>query len=323
MGLFSSAKCISIGSGVSGSVDLKFKNHKYYVVKTYHSKESFELKKEYHERVLHEFRVLDLLHQENFIQVHRYKVLMNGLTVKMYMEAGTEDMAALLKRNSQSEVSITEILCIWKQLCNGIAYLHSQGLCHRDLKLDNMVMSRENNHLKIIDLATALDSFDGHKSVGIVGSKSYMAPETYSQISYDGKAADVWSVAIVLVYMCTRLFPWASAVRDNEKFVEYRKAREEHEQKCNGNDEIDVIDGNDGTDETDENKDLGGLTNGLGSFIGGLKGLPRDSTGLIMRMLTVEPEKRIKMEDVIEDLWLQHIRCCHDNMECGQEHVLR
>lgn len=320
MGLFSSAKCKFIGSGVSGRVDLKLKNGKYYVVKTYYSKESFELKKEYHERVLHEFRVLDLLHQENFIQVHRFKMLMNGLTVKMYMEAGTEDMAALLRRNSQSEVSTLEVLCIWKQLCNGIAYLHSQGLCHRDLKLDNMVMSRDNNHLKIIDLATALESFDGHKSVGIVGSKSYMAPETYSQISYDGKSADVWSVAIVLIYMCTRLFPWASAVRDNEKFVEYKKAREareEQKQNCDGND------GNDEKDGIDKIEDLSGLTNDTGALIGGLNGIPKDSTELVMRMLTVEPEKRIKMEEMLRDLWFQHIKCCHDAMECGQKHVLR
>lgn len=48
-----------------------------------------------------------------------------------------------------------EIFCVFRQICNGVAYLHSLGLAHRDLKLDNCVMTK-GDVVKLIDFGTAV-----------------------------------------------------------------------------------------------------------------------------------------------------------------------
>lgn len=90
-------------------------------------------------------------------------------------------------------------------------YLHSLGLAHRDLKLDNCVMTTS-NVVKLIDFGTAtVFHYPGKKTTlatGIVGSDPYLAPEVLSEESYDPRKTDVWSVAIIFMCMVLRRFPW-------------------------------------------------------------------------------------------------------------------
>ena len=85
------------------------------------------------------------------------------------------------------------------------------GLAHRDLKLDNCVMSSE-NVVKLIDFGTAtVFHYPGKAhtpATGIVGSDPYLAPEVLVNDSYDPRKSDVWSVAIIFLCMVLRRFPW-------------------------------------------------------------------------------------------------------------------
>lgn len=104
-----------------------------------------------------------------------------------------------------------EIYCVFRQICDGVDYLHSIGLAHRDLKLDNCVMT-ETNVVKIIDFGTAtVFHYPGKqqvKATGVVGSDPYLAPEVLSEESYDPRKTDVWSVAMIFLCMILRRFPW-------------------------------------------------------------------------------------------------------------------
>lgn len=104
-----------------------------------------------------------------------------------------------------------EIYCVFRQICDGVEYLHSMGLAHRDLKLDNCVMT-ENNVVKLIDFGTAtVFHYPGKqqvKATGIVGSDPYLAPEVLSEENYDPRKTDVWSVAMIFLCMILRRFPW-------------------------------------------------------------------------------------------------------------------
>lgn len=292
MGLFKSCKSTLIGESVSGTVSLCERNDQQYVVKKYRSKENYETRKEYRDRVLLEYHTLKQLHHENFISVIKYKVLIDGLTIKMFMDAGTSNLAQLCKKVPVSLVSISEILCLWKQLCNGVRYLHSQGLCHRDLKLENLVMDRAGPTLKIIDLATACKCENGQKAVGIVGSRLYMAPETFSQIEYDGKSADVWSVGIVLLYLANRSFPWGSAVWNDGRFAEYSKI------------------------ESAQADQLGAASsNPLFS------NLPTQIADLDHHLLAIDPLLRYDMETI--HTYSSQIPYCGSGSSCGTVHLLR
>jgi serine/threonine protein kinase len=104
-----------------------------------------------------------------------------------------------------------EIYCVFRQICEGVDYLHSIGLAHRDLKLDNCVMT-VNNVVKLIDFGTAtVFHYPGKKltkASGIVGSDPYLAPEVLTDETYDPRKTDVWSVAIIFMCMTLRRFPW-------------------------------------------------------------------------------------------------------------------
>jgi serine/threonine protein kinase len=109
------------------------------------------------------------------------------------------------------KMSRPEIYCVFRQICDGVEYLHELGLAHRDLKLDNCVMTT-NNVVKLIDFGTAVVfHYPGgahQRASGIVGSDPYLAPEVITQESYDPRKTDVWSVAIIFMCMILRRFPW-------------------------------------------------------------------------------------------------------------------
>ena len=104
-----------------------------------------------------------------------------------------------------------EIYCVFRQLCDGVEYLHEMGLAHRDLKLDNCVMTPD-NIVKLIDFGTAtVFHYPGKAhtpATGVVGSDPYLAPEVLTSPSYDPRKTDVWSVAIIFMCMILRRFPW-------------------------------------------------------------------------------------------------------------------
>lgn len=104
-----------------------------------------------------------------------------------------------------------EIYCVFRQIIDGVAYLHSLGLAHRDLKLDNCVMTTD-NVVKLIDFGTAtVFHYPGSKiqlCSGVVGSDPYLAPEVLTRENYDPRKTDVWSVAMIFLCMILRRFPW-------------------------------------------------------------------------------------------------------------------
>ncbi|TFK54976.1 Pkinase-domain-containing protein [Heliocybe sulcata] len=116
-----------------------------------------------------------------------------------------------------------EIYCVFRQICDGVEYLHSLGLAHRDLKLDNCVMTT-GNVVKLIDFGTATVFHYPGKSTtlatGVVGSDPYLAPEVLSQEQYDPRKTDVWSVGIIFMCMVLRRFPWT--IPDPRKDASFR-----------------------------------------------------------------------------------------------------
>lgn len=116
-----------------------------------------------------------------------------------------------------------EIYCVWRQVIDGVNYLHGMGLAHRDLKLDNCVMTKE-NIVKIIDFGTAtVFHYPGKaptKATGIVGSDPYLAPEVLGGQPYDPQKSDVWSLAMIFLCMTLRRFPWK--IPDTKQDINFR-----------------------------------------------------------------------------------------------------
>lgn len=80
---------------------------------------------------------------------------------------------------------MNNVRTIFKQIIEGINYMHSKNVCHRDIKLENILIDKSLN-LKIIDFGFALCSPPERKIDIFCGTPSYMAPEIVLKKEYSG-----------------------------------------------------------------------------------------------------------------------------------------
>ncbi|XP_033737469.1 serine/threonine-protein kinase PLK1-like [Pecten maximus] len=90
-----------------------------------------------------------------------------------------------------------EVRYYMRQLVEGIKYIHSHNIIHRDLKLGNMLLN-ENMELKIADfgLATKI-GYEGEKKMTVCGTPNYIAPEVLQKRGHSYEA-DVWALGCVM-----------------------------------------------------------------------------------------------------------------------------
>jgi Protein kinase domain. len=91
------------------------------------------------------------------------------------------------------------------QLIEGIEYIHSHGLAHLDLKLDNLLLA-EDYTLKITDFDSCQSEFE--ERIYGAGTIDYRAPEVINRRIYNPKAADIYSAGIILFSLKFHFFPY-------------------------------------------------------------------------------------------------------------------
>lgn len=75
----------------------------------------------------------------------------------------------------------------FKQILDGVEYLHENGVCHRDLKPENLLLEKGSNNLKIIDFGLSnLYKFPHETLQTACGSPCYAAPEMIAGKEYNG-----------------------------------------------------------------------------------------------------------------------------------------
>ncbi|MCJ1398423.1 serine/threonine protein kinase [Xylographa trunciseda] len=206
-----------LGSGAGGSVRLLKRSGDgvTFAVKQFRERHSYESERDYNKKVTAEFCIGSTLHHGNIIETldivqergHWYEV----------MEYAPFDLFAMVMTGKMSR---EEVACSFLQIFAGVTYLHSMGLAHRDLKLDNVVVN-EFGIMKLIDFGSAcVFKYPFENDIvlasGVVGSDPYLAPEVYDNAKYDPQPADIWSLAIIFACMSLRRFPWkAPRVTDN------------------------------------------------------------------------------------------------------------
>lgn len=157
------------------------------------------------ERFQREARAVARLQHRNVVTIHELGEVDATPYIVMEMLGGS-DLDALLRRGEPA--AATAKLDIGIQLCEGLAYAHSQGIVHRDIKPNN-VRVLDDGSVKILDFGIARFVNNTLTQSGtIMGTPSYMAPEQILGQPLDGRA-DLFAAGVLLYELLAGRKPFA------------------------------------------------------------------------------------------------------------------
>ncbi|DAZ96260.1 TPA: hypothetical protein N0F65_012563 [Lagenidium giganteum] len=196
----------------------------------------------------------------NILEFHD-EFLENGCLhiVMEYCDGG--DLLDVLHSMPDRRFRESVALHYFRQVAAGVHFLHSHGIAHRDLSLENVLLRQNVAKLCDFGLSTSTDRVC-HEPVG---KAYYMAPEVVGKLPYDPAAADIWSLGIMLFIMLSGspLAPCASTM--DKTFLAFQAF---------------------------------GVKKILEAW--GLRGAVSDGvTRLLEGMLQIDPAKRVNIEDVL------------------------
>ena len=87
------------------------------------------------------------------------------------------------------------------QIARAIAYIHSFGMCHRDIKPQNILVNRDTGELKLCDFGSAKILSPEESNISYICSRYYRAPELIFGATHYTTAVDVWSYGCVVAEM--------------------------------------------------------------------------------------------------------------------------
>lgn len=119
------------------------------------------------------------------------------------------DLKVFMKNRTKLEDS--EIRFCIAQMIEGLKYLHSQQIIHRDIKAANILLDEKMN-LKIADFGFATTNND----YKVLGTPNYMAPEIFGKKAYDYKV-DIWALGVIIYFLHYNNLPF-NALTANKKF---------------------------------------------------------------------------------------------------------
>lgn len=162
-------------------------------------------------KVFREINALKLLTHPNIVRLE--EVIQNDKYIGIVLEyaSGGELFDHILTHRYLKD----NVACrLFSQLISGVHYLHSKGIVHRDLKLENLLLDKHKNII-ITDFGFA-NSFKAASDGSIhdlmstsCGSPCYAAPElVVSDSKYVGRKVDVWSCGVILYAMLAGYLPF-------------------------------------------------------------------------------------------------------------------
>lgn len=164
-----------------------------------------------------ELKTLPVLRHENIVRV--YEILEYKPTVAqasdgyvyIVMEAARNgDMLRYIQR--KGALPEPEIRHYFYQLVQAVSYCHSQNICHRDLKCENLLLDKDFK-LLLTDFGFSKSmSYDPNGRITLsntfCGSAAYAAPEIIQGQSYDPRMHDMWSMGVILYIMSCGHMPF-------------------------------------------------------------------------------------------------------------------
>ena len=163
---------------------------------------------------------------------------------------------------------------IFYKIFEGIKCCHENNICHRDLKLENILLDEKINP-KICDFGFACKN--GLKLEEYLGTPMYKPPEINNQIPYDGKKADIFSLGAALIILVTGKCGFKIATKSDPFY-------------CN------IISKDYNIYWSEVEKNLSDIT------------LSQEFKDLFIKMIKRDPKERISIEDILEHPWFNELK---------------
>ena len=165
---------------------------------------------------------------------------------------------------------------IFHKILKGLQAIHNSGICHRDLKMQNILVD-DNFNPKICDFGfgAKIIGEDGSGRLNeFIGTPNYAAPEIYLHRPYDGVKVDIFSMGVVLLNLVTCRMGFVQATR-LDKYYRCIMA-----------------------------KKYNMYWNLVSDMIGNVS---EDLKNLYIKMVTFTPEQRPSIDDIFQDPWMKEV----------------
>jgi len=166
-----------------------------------------------------ELQIMKIVSHPNIVEVRDCfysKGRNRDVYLNLVMEYIPETVYQTIRNHSKACITIpyiyTKIYCY--QICRAIAYCHSAGICHRDIKPQNLLLDPGSHIVKLCDFGSAKILKKDEANVSYICSRYYRSPELIFESTNYNTMIDTWSLGCVFAecYLGSPLFQGGSAV---------------------------------------------------------------------------------------------------------------
>uniref|UniRef100_A0A7N0VKW0 Protein kinase domain-containing protein n=1 Tax=Kalanchoe fedtschenkoi TaxID=63787 RepID=A0A7N0VKW0_KALFE len=149
-----------------------------------------------------------LQHHPNILKIHEVMATKSKIYLVMELARGGELFAKIASRGRLTEPAARKY---FQQLVSTLDFCHQNGVTHRDVKPQNLLLD-QNNNLKVSDFG--LSALPEQIKDGLLrtacGTPAYTAPEVVCRRNggYDGSKADAWSCGVLLFFFLAGFLPF-------------------------------------------------------------------------------------------------------------------
>ncbi|XP_039058184.1 shaggy-related protein kinase kappa-like isoform X1 [Hibiscus syriacus] len=187
-----------------------------------------------------ELQIMQMLDHPNVVSLKHYffsKTDKEELYLNLVLEYVPETVHRTARSYSRmnTRMSLIYVKLYTYQICRALAYIHNCiGICHRDIKPQNLLVNPHTHQLKICDFGSAKVLVKGEPNVSYICSRYYRAPELIFGATEYTTAIDIWSTGCVMAELLLGqpLFPGESGVDQLVEIIKVLGTPTREEIKC-------------------------------------------------------------------------------------------